>query len=112
MTHLPTGLKVVINGRDFHSNKREARRILAASVAERKKAEADAEYTAYRMAQMGGGGRSDNVRTYNFIHGRVVDHRLKVKIGDISAIMKGEFQRLFKKASKANPGSTKKSSRH
>jgi peptide chain release factor 1 len=46
--------------------------------------------------QLGGGGRSDKIRTYNFIKSRVVDHRLGVKTGRIKDIMRGKFGLLFK----------------
>lgn len=96
ITHLPTGFKAVINGRDYHSNEREARRVIAARVNERKQQEADAEYLAYRQEQIQGGSRSGKLRTYNFMESRVVDHRLGTKTGNVKAIMKGDFQKLFK----------------
>lgn len=97
MTHIPTGLKVTINGRDYHSNEREARKVLAARVNEARKEAADADYAAYRREQMQGGHRSGKIRTYNYLEGRVVDHRLGTKTGDVKGIMlKGNFQKLFK----------------
>lgn len=96
MTHIPTGMKVVINGREYHSNERQARQILTARVNEVKKAESDAEYSAYRQEQMQGGHRSGKVRTYNFMESRVVDHRLGKKTGNIKGVMKGQFEKLFK----------------
>lgn len=95
ITHVPTGMKVTLNGREYHSNEREARRILAARVNDAKKAAADAEYAAFKRKQMGDGGRGDKVRTYNFIDSRVVDHRLGSKTGNIKAVMKGDFSKLF-----------------
>ena len=95
MTHLPTKLQVVINGRDYHSNEREARKIIAARVNEIKQAEADAEYAEYRKEQVQGGHRSGKLRTYNFMEGRVVDHRLGTKTGNVKGIMKGQFEKLF-----------------
>lgn len=96
ITHEPTGNKVTINSRDYHSNEREARRILTARVNEIRKAEVDADYAAYRKSQMQGGHRSGKLRTYNFMEGRVVDHRLGTKTGDVKGIMKGNFQKLFR----------------
>ena len=96
MTHIPTGMKAVINGRDYHSNERQARQVLTARVNEAKKAESDADYAAYRQEQMQGGHRSGKVRTYNFMEGRIVDHRLGKKSGNVKGIMKGQFDKLFK----------------
>lgn len=96
MTHIPTGLKATINGRDYHSNEREAKRILAARVQELKQSKANANYSAKRVEQLGGGGRSDKVRTYNFIKSRVVDHNLGTKTRNIKQVMKGNFELLLK----------------
>lgn len=97
ITHLPSGLQATINGRDYHSNEREARAVIAARVYEKEKSEVDAEYGAYRREQMQGGHRSGKLRTYNWIKSRVVDHRLGTKIGDVKSILeKGQFEKLFK----------------
>lgn len=95
MRHAPTGLTVFINGRSQHANRREARRILAARVAAMMRERADAEYSGERRAQMDGGGRGNKVRTYNFMDGRVVDHRLGRKTGQIRRVMRGEFRLIF-----------------
>ena len=97
ITHVPTGTKVTINSRDYHSNEREARKILAARVHEMEKEAVDADYAAYRKEQMQGGHRSGKLRTYNFLEGRVVDHRLGSKSGNVKGIVeKGQFDKLFK----------------
>ena len=95
ITHIPTGHKVTLNGRDYHANERDARRILTARVNDDRKMIADAEYSAFRKKQMGDGGRGDKVRTYNFIDSRVVDHRLGTKTSNIKGVMKGDFSKLF-----------------
>lgn len=97
MTHIPTGIKVTLNGREYHDNEREARRILTARVNDARKMAVDAEYAAFKRKQMGDGGRGDKVRTYNFIDSRVVDHRLGTKTGDIKGVMKGKFQKILDK---------------
>jgi peptide chain release factor 1 len=96
ITHLPTKLQAVINGRSYHSNEKEARKVLAARVYDLRKQQADDEYAALRRDQIQGGGRSGKLRTYNFMNSRVVDHVLGTKTGDIKGVMKGNFQRLFK----------------
>lgn len=96
LRHVPTGLSVFINGRDQGKNRAEARKILAQRVNDSKRAEQDAEYAAFRRAQMGNGSRSDKVRTYNLMESRVTDHRLGTKTHNVKAIMKGEFGLLFK----------------
>lgn len=96
MKHIPTGLTVFINGRDQNFNKKEARKILTARVNDIRRTQVDSEYAAFRKEQIGNGGRSDKVRTYNVLESRVVDHRLNKKTSNIKAVMKGDFGFLFK----------------
>jgi peptide chain release factor 1 len=98
IVHKPTKISVLIDGRDQHSNKREARRILTARVNEARNMAVNAEYAAFKRKQMGDGGRGDKIRTYNFIDSRVVDHRLGTKTGNIKGVMKGDFSKLFRYA--------------
>jgi len=91
MTHKPTGLQVFINGRQQHQNREEARRILTARVRQLERERITGDYEAKRREQLGDGGRGDKIRTYNFIDGRVVDHRLGTKTGDVKSVMKGQL---------------------
>jgi peptide chain release factor 1 len=94
--HTPTKIQVFIDGRDQHTNKREALRILNAKVQEFYLKEKKSTYNSNRKKQMGRGSRSDKVRTYNFIKNRAVDHRLGIKTGKVkNVIVKGEFQLLL-----------------
>jgi peptide chain release factor 1 len=97
MKHLPTGLSVVINGRDQFSNKREALKILTARVHEHKANAVDSDYSAIRRAQLADGGRSNKVRTYNFLKSTITDHRLDKKTGNVKGFMNGKFEVLFDK---------------
>jgi peptide chain release factor 1 len=95
-THLPTGIQVFINGRDQHRNRREALRILTARVNEHHAGQRSAAYDDLRRRQLGDGGRGDKVRTYNWIDGRVTDHRLGSKTRNIEGVLeKGRFDLLF-----------------
>jgi peptide chain release factor 1 len=95
ITHLPTRLKVVINGRDYHSNEREARKILAARLYDLNQQKINTDYAKFRREQMGGGHRGDKIRTYNFLNSRVVDHRSGKQTRNIKAVMKGQFQEII-----------------
>jgi peptide chain release factor 1 len=96
--HLPTGITVFIDGRKQHQNKREALRILATRVNEHYKQSVDASYDKKRRQQLGGGGRSNKIRTYNFIKDRAVDHRLNIKCKRVEEIIyRGRFDLLLKK---------------
>lgn len=100
--HKPTGLKVVINGREQGENKRKALEVLTERVNEKKHKENESSYNSTRKNQMLGvnnkiGGRGDKTRTYNFIRGEIEDHILNRKSNDIKSFMKGDFQVLFGK---------------
>jgi len=94
MTHLPTGIQVFINGRKQKDNRRVAMRILTVRVREFLHEQQQGNYDQIRKNQMDG-GRAGKVRTYNFMEGRVVDHRLNKKTGKIKDIMKGKLDILF-----------------
>lgn len=96
ITHIPTGVQACVNGRSYHVNEREARSIIYAKIFDMEKIKENDKYSSDRKKQMGGGGRSAKVRTYNFMNSRVVDHRLGTETGNIKAIMKGHFELIFK----------------
>ena len=94
MTHLPTGIKVFINGRDQRSNKIEALKILTARVRDHQEQAKDDEYRNVRKSLMGNAGRGNKIRTYNYLNDRAVDHRTGAKTKVRPVIEKGEFERL------------------
>jgi peptide chain release factor 1 len=93
--HMPTGLSVFINGRDQGQNKKEALKILTAKVNQRRYEKEAEAYYSNRKKQLGGGGRGEKIRTYNFIESRIVDHRLGTKTGNIKEVMKGNFKLIL-----------------
>ncbi|MGH8925136.1 MAG: peptide chain release factor 1, partial [Acidimicrobiia bacterium] len=72
LTHVPTGL--VVSCQDEKSqlqNKDKAFRILRARLYQMRMEEQQAELSGARRAQVGTGGRSEKIRTYNFKESRV-----------------------------------------
>lgn len=92
--HRPSGITVFINGRKQHDNKRLALSIMRQRIFNWKAATARSTMDATRFRQLGGGDRSDKIRTYSFIDGFVIDHRNGTRTNKIHAIMKGEFDIL------------------
>ena len=96
LTHIPTG--IVITCQDEKSqlkNKDKAIKVLRSRLydLELQKAQ-DAEAQA-RKSQIGTGDRSEKIRTYNFPRGRVTDHRIKLTLHQIDAIMNGDLDEII-----------------
>jgi peptide chain release factor 1 len=95
ITHRPSG--IVVSMQDEKSqlqNREKAMRVLRARLYERALAEQQAELAANRLAQVGSGERAEKIRTYNFPQGRVTDHRIKLTIHNIDAVLAGEMDEL------------------
>ena len=95
ITHRPSG--IVVSMQDEKSqlqNREKAMRVLRARLYERALAEQQAALAADRLAQVGSGERAEKIRTYNFPQGRVTDHRIKLTVHNIDAVLGGELDEL------------------
>ncbi len=95
ITHRPSG--IVVSMQDEKSqlqNREKAMRVLRARLYERALAEQQAALAADRLAQVGSGERAEKIRTYNFPQGRVTDHRIKLTVHNIDAVLAGEMDEL------------------
>lgn len=93
--HMPTGITATIDGREQHANKRLALKVLAAKLQIRDSNSRHELISAEKKRQVGNGGRSDKIRTYNFIDSRAVDHRTGVKTSRVDEVIgKGKFELL------------------
>src|SRR2546430_1191053 len=75
-------------------NRERAMRVLRARLYERALREQQQGLAADRKAQVGSGERSEKVRTYNFPQGRVTDHRVKLTVHNLPAVLEGELDGL------------------
>jgi peptide chain release factor 1 len=92
VTHVPTG--IVVSMQDERSqlqNKARAMQVLRARLLERAEAERDAELSVERRAQVGGGGRGEKIRTYNFKENRLTDHRIGFTIYKLADVLGGDL---------------------
>jgi len=95
ITHKPTGLVVSIQDEKSQlQNKEKALRVLRARLYDMKLAEQQAAIGAQRRSMVGGGNRSEKIRTYNFKENRVTDHRIKLTMHKLDQIMAGDLDDL------------------
>ena len=95
ITHLPTGL--VVSMQDEKSqiqNRAKALRVLRARLYELERARQQAEQESARRSQIGSGERAEKIRTYNFPENRVTDHRVKVTLHRLDAVLDGDLDEL------------------
>ena len=96
ITHLPTGVVIACQDeRSQHQNREKAMRILRAHLLERAIEQQNAEIAEARRRQVGGGERSEKIRTYNFPQDRVTDHRIGMTVHDLPRVMDGDLDDLL-----------------
>ena len=96
ITHVPTG--IVASCQDERSqmkNRMKAMAVLRARLLDKKVREQEAQIAGERKAQVGSGGRSEKIRTYNFPQDRVTDHRIGLTLHNLPAILNGKIDDLI-----------------
>ncbi len=92
ITHVPSGVVVTMQDeRSQLQNRARAMIVLRARLYEIAERERNAEMSADRRSQVGGGGRSEKIRTYNFKENRVTDHRIGFTIYRLSDVLAGDL---------------------
>ncbi len=95
VTHLPSG--IVVSMQDEKSQIQNRARAMVVLRARLLKLEQDrqiAEQSQQKRSQIGGGGRSEKVRTYNFKDNRVTDHRVKLTLHKLDRVLEGELDEV------------------
>ena len=95
ITHRPTGL--VVSMQDEKSqlqNKVKALRVLRSRLLQIEQDRQQSEASAARRGQVGGGGRSEKIRTYNFKENRVTDHRIGLTLHRLDRILAGDLDEV------------------
>lgn len=93
MTHIPTGIKVVRDGRSQITNREDAAKEIKKRVNEYYRTGFINEESEFRKEQIGDGSRSDKRRTYRVKDGVVIDH-ITGKMVNIKEIYKGRINLL------------------
>jgi peptide chain release factor 1 len=96
LTHIPTG--IVISCQDEKSqlkNKDKALKVLRSRLYELEMEKAQSAEAQARRSQVGTGDRSEKIRTYNFPQGRVTDHRIKLTLHQLDAVLSGDLDEII-----------------
>lgn len=93
ITHVPTGVVVTMQDeRSQLQNRNRAMVVLRARLFERAARERADELSAERRSQVGGGGRSEKIRTYNYKENRLTDHRIGLTIYRLADVLGGDLR--------------------
>jgi peptide chain release factor 1 len=92
LTHKPTGLVVAMQDEKSQiQNRAKALQVLRSRLLKLEQDRQASEQSEARRDQVGGGGRSEKIRTYNFKENRVSDHRIGLTIYKLDKVLAGEL---------------------
>jgi len=95
ITHLPTGTVVAMQDEKSQiQNRAKAMVVLRSRLLKAEQDRRAAELATQRRSQVGGGGRSEKVRTYNFRENRVTDHRVNLTLHKLDQVLAGDLDDL------------------
>ncbi len=95
VTHLPTGMVVAMQDEKSQiQNRAKALQVLRARLLQLEQDRQSAELSDARRGQVGGGGRSEKIRTYNVKQNRVTDHRINLDVYRLDKVLSGELDEI------------------
>jgi peptide chain release factor 1 len=95
VTHVPSGM--VVSMQDEKSqlqNKAKAMRVLRSRLLQMEQDKTAAQQSEMRRGQVGGGDRSEKIRTYNFKENRVTDHRIGLTTHNLDRVLAGDLDEI------------------
>ncbi len=96
ITHIPTGVVVSCQDeRSQHKNKAKAMKVLQARILAAQEEKRMREMSDQRKELVGGGMRSEKVRTYNYPQNRVTDHQVNLTLKKLDHVMEGDLQEII-----------------
>ncbi|HJR24165.1 MAG TPA: peptide chain release factor 1 [Acidimicrobiales bacterium] len=96
ITHKPTGLVVAMQDEKSQiQNRAKAMQVLRSRLLKMEQDRQAAEQSDARKGQVGGGGRSEKIRTYNFKENRVTDHRIGLTLYKLDKVLAGELDEVI-----------------
>lgn len=96
IVHIPTGVTVCCQDeRSQIKNKNKAMKMLRARLFEAERQRLAAERSSTRKDQVGSGGRSEKIRTYNYPQNRITDHRIGLTLKKLDIVMEGNLEEVI-----------------
>jgi peptide chain release factor 1 len=94
--HKPSGIMIKCQEeRSQHKNKARALQILRSRLLQQAQDAHDKAVADERRGMVGGGDRSEKIRTYNYPQNRVTDHRIGLTLHRLDAIVEGDLEELL-----------------
>jgi peptide chain release factor 1 len=75
-------------------NRAKAMQVLRARLLKAEQDRQSAALSAERKGQIGGGGRSEKIRTYNYKENRLTDHRVGYTAYNLDKVLAGELDEV------------------
>ncbi|MGH9129101.1 MAG: peptide chain release factor 1 [Acidimicrobiales bacterium] len=95
VTHLPTGIVVAMQDEKSQiQNRAKAMQVLRARLLAAERDRQADEASEQRRAQVGGGGRAEKMRTYNYKENRVSDHRIGLTLYKLDRVLMGDLDEI------------------
>ena len=95
ITHLPTGIVVAMQDEKSQlQNKTKAMRVLRARMLERSAGGSRRSSRRSGARRSASGDRAEKIRTYNYPENRVTDHRIKLTLHRLDAVLDGDLDEL------------------
>ena len=96
ITHNPSGIVVACQDeRSQRQNREKAMRLLRAKLLEIAIQKQQDEIASSRKLQVGTGGRSEKIRTYNYPQSRITDHRIGYSAYNLENVLEGDLYSLI-----------------
>lgn len=96
LTHIPTGIVVSCqDGKSQHDNREKAYKLLITRVYDKFLQEKLAKEGQERLSMVGGGDRSEKIRTYNYPQNRITDHRYNITLQRLDSIIDGNLDLIL-----------------
>jgi peptide chain release factor 1 len=96
ITHLPTGM--IVKCQDERSqlkNRAKAMKVLRSRLLDIEQQKQAESIRDERRGMVGGGDRSEKIRTYNFPQNRLTDHRIGLTLYKLDRVMEGDLNEML-----------------